>query len=136
MTTLQVIDAQSGHGLWPLVALYQLVVLVPSDAAFDNLTAGPRATVFKAAGGGWEFAGYLANPPPGAAPPGPSARATVQLGGGYTPGQRYLIEVPFTGPGGTGPGGLGGSRGPTDNLCATVVISGVPSSPATTTIAG
>jgi hypothetical protein len=131
-TTLRVTDAESGHGMWPLVGLYQLVALVPGES-FQHFTPDGRAVVFEAAGAGWKLVGYLPTPADGSAPA--AGQAVIQFSGSYTPGQRYLVEIAFIGHW-VGPIeqpliASTDAYGTSVDLCATVVISG--GTPAVTT---
>lgn len=120
---LSVTDALSGHGLtghgrWPLVALYQFVVLEPfkNDQPVTDLRRGTPVVVFEPQGQGWKLAGRLPDPAPSSGPPGPSPRAVIQFTSTYSSATRYLVEVPFSVVNGGNPSS-GGAGSSTLDLC-------------------
>jgi hypothetical protein len=126
---LEFTDELSGHGLYPLVAPYQFVVLQPvtgSGVPVTDLRAGPLASVFIWRDGVWNAEKSLPVP----APNSTSRRdpAIVMFTSSYPRGQRYLVQVPFSQP----PAATSGAgRRSSLLLCITLVISEL--TPAVTT---
>jgi len=128
---LTVVDAVSGHGLYPLVAPYEFVVLRPvtkSGVPVSGLAAGRSAAVFVWRNGAWRPEAPLPVPAPGSG--AARGRAIVQFTNRYPTAERYLLQVPFDRTGAATPNVPPHSL----LLCVTVVI--VPPSPGVTTTEG
>jgi hypothetical protein len=94
---LQIVDAQSGHGPYPLVSPYQYVSMrpvSPNGVPVSGLVAGRSVAVFLWRDGSWKPEAALPMPAPNSGNP-PDDLAIVQFTSRYPSVGRFMLQVPF-----------------------------------------